>query len=412
MKQRVSARRGGSADRGVAVLRLTVAGGLAMFAYAAAAQAPANCLPLIGEEFGLNHAGEGLTVALRWAPLLLSLLGAGHFAGRFGKAPFLVAGLALMAVGIAATALSAGYGMLLIAQGVFCAGAGMFEALVNPLAAELRPEDPARALNLVHALNPIGLTTAAVLSGELLERGAPWRATVAIWLPLALVGCALYATRRYPRPAAAHGSGASGDLAFLRRGTFWALALAMPMAGASAAGALSWAPTFLAEEMGASARGGTMAVAFYGLFMAAGRFVAVAIVKRVGSIPMTVVSAALCALATLGLARSQTPHSAWLCSGLAGLTIACCWPTLLAIATETLETTSTPMFVLLETFGIVGCGVSPLALGVLGDAYGIRSGLLLLPVASGTLAAVLVAVGAAQARRRKRAESGPVERAA
>lgn len=395
-------------DHGVALRRLEIAGWLAMFVYAASTQAPAMCLRQIGDEFGLNLAGQGLIASLRTVALLVALLGAGHFAGKLGKAVFLVGGLALVSAGIGGTTLAVGYITLMIAQMVLGAGNGMMESLVNPLVAELRPKDAARALNVTHALYPVGLVASALLAGEMLERGMPWRATVGIWLPPALLSCVLFATHRYPRASVAATEGA-GEFGFLRRKAFWALMVAMVLAGGSELGVTTWAPSFLQRELGSSARGGALTIVLFGVSMALGRFASGAILRHVGSITLTAVSAALCALTMLGFGQASDPRVAWAFAGLAGLTVACFWPTLLAIATEVLDDTSTAMLALLAAAGIFGCALFPWVLGLLGDAFSLRVGLAMLPVAMVLLSLVLLGLLLAE-KRRTRGSGSPESR--
>lgn len=389
---------------GVATRRLEVAGWLAMFVYAASTQAPAMCLPQIGSEFGLNFAGQGAIASLRTSALLVALLVAGAFAGRFGKAPFLVAGLALVAVGIGGTTVALGYAMLLAAQIILGAGNGMMEALVNPLVAELRPRDAARALNVTHALFPVGLVCCALLSGELLDRDVPWRATVIVWLPIAVLSCLMFATRCYPQPHVAPGRSTT---AFLRRKAFWGLTVAMVLAGGTEVGLTTWAPSFLERELGASARSGAMAIILFGVAMAVGRFGSGAILRRMTPITLTVVSAVLGAAALFGFGQARDPRVAWAFAGVGGLAVACFWPTLLAIATEVLDDTSTAMLALLAAAGIFGCALFPWLLGLLGDAFSLRAGLVLLPVAMLALAGVLMVLLVVEARRARGQSSAP-----
>jgi fucose permease len=393
-----------SATRSVAARRLEIAGWVAMFAYAASTQAPSICLPQIGDELGLNPAGRGLIASFRTISLLVALLAAGHFAGRFGKAIFLVAGMGLVAAGVGGTTVAFGYISLLIAQAVLGAGNGMMESLVNPLVAEIRPKDAARALNITHAFYPMGLVASSLIAGEMLERGVPWRASIGIWLPLALVSCALFWTPRYPRPEKrAEGSGGRG-LGFLRKRVFWGLMLAMVLAGGSELGVTTWAPSFLQEELHSSARSGALTIAFFGAAMALGRFLSGWILRRVSSITLTAASAVLCAVSMWGFRQSSDPRVAWVFVGCAGLTVACFWPTLLAIAVELLEDTSTAMLALLAAAGIFGCALFPGVLGVLGDRFGgLRAGLAMLPIAMLLLALLLVAVGRAAAHSRRAA---------
>ncbi|MBP7561909.1 MAG: hypothetical protein KBA64_15670, partial [Armatimonadetes bacterium] len=64
-----------------------------------------------------------------------------------------------------------------------------------------------------------------------------------------------------------------------------------------------------------------------------------------------------------------------------------------------LDDTSTAMLALLAAAGIFGCALFPWLLGLLGDAFSLRAGLVLLPVAMLALAGVLVVLLIVEARR-------------
>jgi len=361
----------------VAHRRLTIACLVAMVVFAASVTTPAICLSAIGREFRLGLADRGLLGSLRMAALLAALLLSGRLADRFGKVRFLTTGLLLVAAGLAGTSLAGGYGALLAAQAVAGLGMGAMEALVNPLVAELHPESPARPLNIVNGLFSVGLVAAALLTGEMLQAHFPWRATMWLWVAPALVGAVLFATRRYPQTM--RESGADQSTAFLRRPLFWVLMGAMVLGGGCEAGMTFWGASFVERELGASARSGAATVAFFGAFMALGRFATGGLVLRVRPALLMACSAGGCALATAGLCWVQTVSAAWALFALGGLLVACFWPTILALAAEEVQVGSATMFALLAAAGISGCTVFPWGIGALGDAAGLRVGVALLP---------------------------------
>jgi fucose permease len=65
---------------------------------------------------------------------------------------------------------------------------------------------------------------------------------------------------------------------------------------------------------------------------------------------------------------------------LAGLATACFWPTILAEADAYLNTNTTILFVLLSCVGILGFGLTPWIMGVIGDNAELRAGFAIIPV--------------------------------
>lgn len=364
-----------------------------MVGFATAIAVPSVCLERLGEEFELDLTARGLLGSLRMAALVVGLLCSGYFADRFGKRPFLTAGMVCVAAGMVATAGAGGYVGLLLAQVLVGVGCGALEALLNPLIAELNPRTAARDLNVVNALFAVGLLTAAVLTGELLQAGVSWRVAFLIWPPLSVVAAVLLAGRGYP--AAGRAQLSPADVAealerygFLRSPIFWTLMVAMFLGGGTEFGMTGWSANYVEEVLQVSTRSGGWTIAFYGLFMALGRLATGALVTRMPATRLMLFSALGCAVATGVLCGVQDLYTAWTMLAFGGLFIACFWPTLLAVASEHLEHSSA-LFALLAASGIAGCTVFSWLIGAVGDWAGLRVGMGLLPVAMVVQVAVM-----------------------
>jgi len=382
----------------VAHFRLMAASALAMIVFGAGVAIPSVCLETIGREFGLNFEQRGLLTTARMAALMASLLAVGYLGERGGWRHFLFWGLVLIGGSQAAIARATGYAALLGAQAVAGLGKGAMEALVNPLVARLSPRGPARALNVINGLFSVGLVLAALTTGEILEGSGSWRLAFWLWVPPAFLCAGLYLTRRYPAAPVTHGE--TGRLRrFLADPLFWLLFVGMVLGGGCEAGLTSWAPNFVEYELRASARSGAGSIALYGAFMAAGRFASAALVARVTPVRLMTASAAACALVTLGLYSVESLWGAWALFALGGLFVACFWPTILAVASDNIAAGSASLFALLAAAGIAGCVIFPWAIGALGDAFGLRGGLLLLPGSMVLQVLVLAATSRSIARR-------------
>jgi len=304
----------------------------------------------------------------------------------------------LIAVSQAAAARAAGYAALLRAYAAAGVGKGPLEALVNPLVAQLNPHTSARVLNIINGLFSVGLVVAALTTGEILEAGGGWRLPFWLWVPPALVCAGLYLTRRYPAVGAAQRE-VGRPRRFLADPLFWPLLIGMILGGGCEAGLTAWGPNFVEHELGASARSGAWAMALFGAFMAAGRFASSGLFALATPLRLMTASAVACALATLGLCFVEGLWGAWVLFALGGLSVACFWPTLLAVASDNIATGSASLFALLAAAGIAGCVVFPWAIGALGDAFGLRGGVVLLPVSMVMQVAVLAAASRIIARR-------------
>lgn len=363
-----------------------------MFSFGAGMAIPSVCLQTIGHEFHLTFAQRGFLITARVACLMVALLASGYLAERHGKRPFLVLGLALIAVSQGLASRAMGYGGLLGAQLLSGAGKGTMEALVNPLVARLSPERSARMLNLTNGLFSVGLVFSALTTGEIVQRTGSWRLPFLLWIPPLVFCIALFATRHYPPEHSAHKPRESARR-FLHNRLFWILFAMMMLSGGCEAGLVSWGPNFVQQELAASARGGAWTITLYGILMALGRFTSSAVVARLTAPRLMIISAVGCLAVTLGLSFTHELWLAWSLFGLGGLFIACFWPTILSVASDNIARGSTALFALLSTAGVIGAMTVPWLIGDLGDALGLRLAMAILPVCMSGVLVLLVVAG-------------------
>lgn len=377
----------------VAYVRLMVASVLCMIMFGAVQVMPAVCLEALGQELHLDLTQRGFFLSLRLAVLTACLLVVGHFAERPSKRIIFFWGLIATALGQLLIAYAPNYERLIIAVVVSGLGFGVVEAIINPLVAQLNPKRCAWALNLLNGIFSLGLVMGALSTGELLERGYGWRISFWLWMIPPAVCAILYLTPRYPAPTADLDElSLKPDVrSFLSQPLFWILVVAMIMGGGCEAGLTLWGPNFCARELGASARGGAWTTILYGVFMAVGRIGSGVIVGRFGTVRLMVVSAVLCGVVTFALMFVKTLPMAWGLFALGGLFVACFWPTILAIASENIAVGSTSLFSLLAAAGVTGCVIFPWAIGALGDAFGLRWAVIILPISMVLLIAMLLA---------------------
>ena len=79
-------------------------------------------------------------------------------------------------------------------------------------------------------------------------------------------------------------------------------------------------------------------------------------------------------------------------------------PTMLSVASDHISTASTWLFALLSAAGVLGCAIFPWVIGALGDGFGLRSAVLVLPASMLVLLALMIPAARLVRRRRHRAE--------
>jgi MFS family permease len=225
------------------------AGGLAAGAYITKVP-PA--LPVLRADLGLTLVESG------WVQTMLYTIGAsvgvffGVFAERAGVKRAALAGLGLMVAGGLIGALAGGYAMLLVARFLEGVGFLLFVVAAAPLlTAATRPQDRATAFSIWSSYMPTG-GTLALLVAPLALSGLGWRG---LWVLLAVyaVLCALLVARKVP---AAQFGGSIGSLALLVESLARPGSLALCVGFVCYVGqwtsVMTWLPTFMVDERGAS----------------------------------------------------------------------------------------------------------------------------------------------------------------
>jgi fucose permease len=187
----------------------------------------------------------------------------------------------------------------------------------------------------------------------------------------------------------------------VRSKRFWLYFVAM-FCGGGAEGAFTfWSASYAQLNLDALARGGAFATASFAAGMVIGRLASGHFVSQ-RRLPVLIIGSAL-----LGIAASL---AAWAASGLiafmvvlflAGLTIACFWPSIQSHAAASLSADATMLFILLSMGGIPGFGFSSWLMGIIAARYGLRTSLLVIPALLAVLA-VVMGISVVGGRRRNR----------
>jgi MFS family permease len=236
------------------------AGGLAAGSYMTKVP-PA--IPAMRADLGLTLIESG------WVQTMLYTIGAlagvffGAIADRFGPKRIALAGLALMVVGGLLGAAAPGYALLLASRFLEGVGFMLFVVSAAPLiAASTLPADRATAFSLWSSYMPTGGTLALLLAPVALA-GFGWRG---LWLALAACAalCAVLVARSVPQAQSGGGIGSLRLLAesILRPGSL-ALCLGFVCYVGQWNSLMTWLPTYVVEERGASQSAAALLLAAY-----------------------------------------------------------------------------------------------------------------------------------------------------
>ena len=377
-------------DVSIAKRKLDVASWLGFMLIATTAIIVAICLPEISETFSTDLSEGGGMETARNLVVLVVLLLAGILAQRWGSKKFLTLGQYFIVGGLLLGSLAQNYPMLILAVMMMGVGGGFSEALLNPLVVAIHPRQSGKYLNISHAFYPIGITGSALLFGELLTRGYSWRFIFQIAAVGALL-IAIYTTvLRFPPSEKDDSSYPKLFGSILRMWGFWLFAAAIFLAAGIEAALSFWTRSYVETYLSDVPRTGAVAVVIFAASMAFGRFLTAYLSNKISLNSIMIGSAVLGIGVSILIPLATSLIWFYGLVGLAGLAVACFWPTILAEADNFLPVNTTILMVLLGSIGIIGFGLTPLIMGLIGDSAELRAGFILIPLFFTGLIVILV----------------------
>lgn len=372
-------------NRSYSVRKLDIATWASFMMFATSAIIIAICLPEISKTFNTDLAEGGGIETARSSLFLVVLLLAGMLAQRWGKKRFLALGQYFIAGGLLLGSFSQNYLMLILAVMLTGVGAGFSEALLNPLIVETHPRQSGKYLNIGHAFYPLGVMTSALIFGELLTLGVSWRVIFRIAAAAALVVAVLFTVLRFPPEKRDNSSYPQLFAAILSLKGFWIFAAAIFLGTCIESAFTFWSRSYVGVYLSDVPRSGALAVVIFAAAMAIGRFLSGFLANRTSLNNIMLGSAVLGIVVSTFIPFATTLMTFYGLLALAGLATASFWPTILAEAEAYLNATSlgvnsTILFILLACAGIIGFGLTPWILGLIGDSSELRSGFILIPM--------------------------------
>lgn len=363
-----------------ALTRLDLASWGAFTIFSVSAVIVGVCLPEISKTFSISLSEGGGMETARNLLVFLVLLAAGMLAQRWGKKRFLTLGQYIIAGGLFLGSFSQSYGMLVVALMLLGIGGGFSEALLNPLIVDIHRHNSGKFLNISHAFYPIGIVAAALIFGELLTLGYSWRVIFQIAATGALIVAILFTVMRFPPTEKDDSSYPKLFASILSLSGFWLFATALFLGGSIESALTFWSRSYVEAYLSDVPRAGAFAVMIFAAAMASGRFLTAYLTNKTSLNNIMIGSAILGIVVSSLLARANSLVWFYSLLALAGLATACFWPTLMAEADACLQVNTTILFVLLACVGIVGFGITPWIMGMVGDNAGLKSGFAVIPL--------------------------------
>lgn len=212
-------------------------------------------------------------------------------------------------------------------------GWGLAEAAINPLTAQLYPDDTTHRLNVLHAWYPGGLIVGG-LSGFFLSSVLPWQGIMALVFIPAIGVILIAATTRFPPPLRSDGAAAGfGEMIgeVFRRPSFFVWFGAMFLTASSELAPGQWIDVALSNRVGMR---GILLLVYVSALMFVFRHFAGRVAGRLSNPGLLWVSSLLAAIGLFMLSRAQSPVAAIFASTVWGLGVCAMWPTMLASVAE------------------------------------------------------------------------------
>jgi len=356
---------------------------LAFLAYSSSAVVTPICLVLLLRELSLSMTEGGGIEAMRsvWALILLVL--SGFAAARWGKTRTIGVSCIILGVGLFLYACAPNYSTVLVAMCLLGIGSGGIEGLVNPLVQDLHPEDSGRYLNLSNAFWSVGVLATVLIAGELLTHAVSWRVLVAGIGVFSLVTGILFLVFREQRTHTSITGMAdtvSHAKKVLSHRSFWLFSLAMFCTGGAEGACTFWSASYIQICFNSSPRAGGIGTACFAGGMVLGRLVWGQLIRQSGLRRLIFWSALSGMFVSLALPFVST--FTWFCIVLvlAGLAMACFWPSIQSYAADVMDVDHTMLFILLSCAGIPGFGVICWVMGYIADHGGLRISFAMIPV--------------------------------
>lgn len=366
---------------------------LAMMCLAVAVNLPPVYLTTFGEAFGgsqgLSEEQLGRIPAVLFVTMVVGIPIFGPLADRWGARLFAVAGLGFIVSGLAFLAGSGHYWTLLAAMGLLGLGVSSLEVVLSPIVAAARPVERAFALNRLHSFYSIGAVVTVLVGSAALYFQIPWRAVcLALCVPPLLVALGFAAV--HP-PSLIHENETRTSIRVLiRRPYLLAAALAICLGGAAEIGIAQWLPAYAERGLGYSKAAGGTALAAFSVAMAAGRWGASHVACRMGTIPLMASSSAACTVLYLAACFIPSAPIALAAGVCVGFSVACLWPSSLALAADRYPNGGASMFALMAASGNVGCTAAPWLIGVVAQYSSMKWGIVAAAVCPAALLLLLL----------------------
>lgn len=335
-------------------------------------------LPSIIERLGLDRTEAGSLLALLSLGILAGSLVFGPVVDRRGYKGMLAAAVALIALGLEGIAFAPSIVLLAIAAVLVGFGGGVINGGTNALVADISAAGRAAGLAYLGVFFGLGAFGVPFMLGLLRERFGDARVVAGIGVLVALV-LLYYAAIRFPEPKQPQGFPLRQAVGLLRDPALVLLGVILFFESGMEITVGGWTATYINQELTLPPERALYLLSLYWLGMTGARLALGRLLKRVSPVAVLLSSLGVAFAGALILIGAQTTASAGAGTLLAGAGFAAVFPVILGYVGDRYERMSGTAFGVVLVMALTGGTALPYATGVLGDAFGLRPSLMIVP---------------------------------
>jgi len=132
-------------------------------------------LPAIRTDININYSQGGLLLSGQFVGMLITALIGGYFMDKSGKRPFMLAGSAMIIVGLAGSMTAKSFMFLYALNLITGFGYGIYEVGINALCADSSEENKGSDMNFLHFFYGVGAIAAPLLAFASTEYLGNWK---------------------------------------------------------------------------------------------------------------------------------------------------------------------------------------------------------------------------------------------